>query len=533
MQAAKDPNAAAEIFMRGYERPKAGPTEALAQRQAYADAIASGKELPKFGAAPVASSSTQTATAATGLAPKTLSDEPKPWETIGKKILPDAVPTDSSFWVPLIAGLGTMLASDKYRFSQRLGEGLVGGAAAYMKSAAQEAEIGKTRATTEKEYADIAGNSIKTINGVTFVRHMLPNGSYGWVDIGKWWDNPEKYRVDPRVSEMLPSKPATETQTQIKPPVQEAPKPPVEAAKPTVEPAKPAPAPAPSTTEQPAEAAPAPIGGVIRLSKGAAESAKSTAQQLRTAGETGAKDIKDVYTPQAEIASAMQNQRPQLATLATNLASLPRDKSISASGKPQEIMKPVVSYLNGLGAIVGLPEIANGANLATQQDIDKLVSRMQLQATTDAGQKAYSAFKDVATALPTYLSTPQGQAKMLSDIYVQNQREIDKNNYFTQYKKEFSDVPGATQFAQRSGSLVDQHFNDDYSTVHYGKEREALEKMFNTTPMVKDKPLMENGRPVSWMEFLNKHAGDMSQGQKAFVEKTFGPGILRYYGIGK
>jgi hypothetical protein len=67
---------------------------------------------------------------ATGLAPKS---DAGPFETIGKKILPDAVPTDSSFWVPLIAGLGTMLASDKYRFSQRIGEGLVGGTAAYGK----------------------------------------------------------------------------------------------------------------------------------------------------------------------------------------------------------------------------------------------------------------------------------------------------------------------------------------------------------------------------------------------------------------
>jgi hypothetical protein len=90
-------------------------------------------------ATPTASSSTISTPApikvamATGLAPKTASDQPAPWETLGKKILPDSVPTDSSFWVPLIAGLGSMLASNQYRFSQRLGEGLIGGAAAYGK----------------------------------------------------------------------------------------------------------------------------------------------------------------------------------------------------------------------------------------------------------------------------------------------------------------------------------------------------------------------------------------------------------------
>jgi soluble lytic murein transglycosylase-like protein len=82
---------------------------------------------------------------ATGLAPKT---DAGPFETIGKKILPDAVPTDSSFWVPLIAGLGTMLASDKYRFSQRLGEGLVGGAAAFGKQ--QEFGLNKEKLAQEE-----------------------------------------------------------------------------------------------------------------------------------------------------------------------------------------------------------------------------------------------------------------------------------------------------------------------------------------------------------------------------------------------
>jgi len=66
---------------------------------------------------------------------------------IGKTIS-DSVPTSSSFWVPLIAGLGTMLASDKYRFSQRIGEGLVGGAAAFGKQ--QEFGLSKEKLAQEE-----------------------------------------------------------------------------------------------------------------------------------------------------------------------------------------------------------------------------------------------------------------------------------------------------------------------------------------------------------------------------------------------
>jgi hypothetical protein len=94
-----------------------------------------------MGLTPPANVGEQRAVQTAGLAPQTKSDAGL-LEGVGKKIS-DSVPTDSSFWVPLIAGLGTMLASDKYRFSQRIGEGLVGGAAAYGKQ--QEFGLNKER----------------------------------------------------------------------------------------------------------------------------------------------------------------------------------------------------------------------------------------------------------------------------------------------------------------------------------------------------------------------------------------------------
>jgi hypothetical protein len=88
---------------------------------------------------------------------------------IGKTIS-DSVPTSSSFWVPLIAGLGTMLASDKYRFSQRIGEGLVGGAAAFGKQ--QEFGLQKEKVASEimKNTLGVASDRFKPIGG------------------GQWWD---------------------------------------------------------------------------------------------------------------------------------------------------------------------------------------------------------------------------------------------------------------------------------------------------------------------------------------------------------
>lgn len=104
---------------------------------------------------------------ATGLAPKT---DAGPFERTFGKAMPDSVPTDSSFWVPLIAGLGTMLASDKYRFSQRLGEGLVGGAAAYGKQQEFGLQQQKVGSEVMKNTLGVASDRFKPIGG------------------GQWWD---------------------------------------------------------------------------------------------------------------------------------------------------------------------------------------------------------------------------------------------------------------------------------------------------------------------------------------------------------
>jgi len=116
------------LWYSGNPEGKLSP-EGLAANKGFTQEQYNQRFFNKLGAGAPEQKPVQVATA-TGLAPKS---DAGPFETIGKKILPDAVPTDSSFWVPLIAGLGSMLASDKYRFSQRLGEGLVGGAAAYGK----------------------------------------------------------------------------------------------------------------------------------------------------------------------------------------------------------------------------------------------------------------------------------------------------------------------------------------------------------------------------------------------------------------
>ena len=152
LQNAKDPSEAAKHFMLGYERPKEGPTQQLNARMQYANKIAAGEDLP-------------TNTKDYGdQAPATgggLNAKKGPFEKIADTVgIPDVVPKESSFWVPLIAGLGGMLASNQYRFSQRLGEGLLAGAGAYgsqqdrefkQQQLAQTANLAQQRIDIEKQ----------------------------------------------------------------------------------------------------------------------------------------------------------------------------------------------------------------------------------------------------------------------------------------------------------------------------------------------------------------------------------------------
>jgi hypothetical protein len=72
-------------------------------------------------------------------------DEAKDAATgLGKKVA-ENVPTGEGFWVPAIAGIGSMLASPQKRLAGAIGEGLVGGTGAYTALQKQQADLMKQR----------------------------------------------------------------------------------------------------------------------------------------------------------------------------------------------------------------------------------------------------------------------------------------------------------------------------------------------------------------------------------------------------
>ena len=478
-----------------------------------------------------------------------------PWLNLAKSVLPEKTPealTSPNFLIPALAGVGTMLASDKRNLGQAIGEGLVGGTAAYQAQQMQGANIANTQANTEKTYADIADNSIQELGGYTFVRYK-DKTSGQWQRMPSWeWlalDAASRPQIDARdeavIRERGPierekakgeNKIPTETRppalkTETKPPAAATVAPPpastVNPANPVVtEEVKP---PAATTSTGPQVAAPS---GVIAVPEDLIKTAPQKVLQLRQMGRAIGQE-RDVYTPQDDVAKAVQSQKPQLVSLTNAVVGAPR-QGVLAPGALAPILTPIVNYVNGFAAAAGAPDIFNAETIANKQEFLKNVAQLKTRATSEAGQKAVAALEQIGQGLPTEINSPQALAKIMADLYVAGQREIDKQNFFNQYRKPID--PSGPEVALRSGRDLEAAFNNQYNAAFYQGEKDALIKMYNQGPTdAKGQHIInqKTGQPMSWMEVATATGGKLTAEQHRLYDKEFGPDILRYFGIGR
>lgn len=460
--------------------------------------------------------------------------------------------------IPALMGLGKGLSammsaktvSPGAALASGLGEGLAGGAESYLGTQKTLAEIPKTEAEaeerrqlakraaaetatemartgqvealtkqigagTEKTYAEIAGNSIIDIGGRTYVRFVDPStGSYKLMTFQEWnaLDPSQRPTIDPRLEQI-----GREVET-TKPPV------------PT--PGKaPAPAPAPGgMPESPSTKAPEAVSMPSDWGQKAAQitKLKSGWSRERQAQEP------DFFTPQDEIARSVEEQKQNIIPLAGALAALPRDKSVMASGKQQEVLKPIVGYLTGVARVIGREDLMDkiGANpeaLANSEEVSKLMKQMQQAAAASGNMHAYAAFRDMAEGIPSILNSPGGQARLIAQILTNNQRQLDKNKIFSDWQRDAAGPGGRnSEWAKLSSREANRAFDSTFTNAYYAKDRDNLEKMFNYNIGVTD----ESGqkRKMSLLEALAKYPSNFSSEDLAKINAKY-PNALRYFGI--
>lgn len=485
-----------------------------------------------------------------------------PWRYMADKVMSkdtsDAFKSEN-FWIPLIAGVGSMLASKNPSFGGALGEGLVGGAAAYSSQQGQQADIAEKQARAEETMAKIVDGSFKSINGILHVRILLPGGGYDWMPFGEYLSTEKKPSVDPRVAPVIrqmetyqrDQKKEETPETRGKPGAPEAPLtplPPANAAPPAPGRPKEEGQAAPATPTPPAAAPPAPAPRVapaepklsqsgvpltIGLNSAHREAATATSKAMAGMDETTRNKAleNDFFGPQQKVATAARGQQQQLIPMATVYASLPKDQSLATSGKAQEFLQPIVATLSNLAAMAGMPDaVINTEILASQEKVRKLVSELQSGRLNEAQLKAAQAFRDMAQGIPDIVNTPGGQAKQMSQLLTTAQRQIDKDRFFADWQKSGAGDRGQfAPFTRYTSEAANRAFDDTYSEAFYKGERDMIEKMFkDDIPGTKSKV---SGKEMTVLEYIAENGQKLGPKAKASLTAKYGDGVLRYFGV--
>ena len=471
--------------------------------------------------------------------------------------------TSRQFVVPLLTGLGAMASSPSRYLGSAVLQGLGAGAQAYGDQEKLQADIEKTRAATglEKERAGLTSVQasrarfleLPSGRAVVLVPDPKTGGTtsipiedaYARMEKGELILSPEDTN---RVKEYVKKNPVPEKAGAPAGSVERkelsAPAPAPAAAAPKKEEAAPA---TPETTAAPAK----PAADVTGLSEDDVKKAQEWKTAARGQGSKFYESHPDIYTPQQERAEGAQAARTQILPMAAALSGAPKT-GILAPGAMQSVLRPVADYVNSIATSIGFKEPPiNSDDLARSEEAQKYLARMRETAIQKNDLRAVSALDAVARGYPSDLNTTKGLAKLLSGVQSESQRDIDKNEYFKKFK-DVAERDALGQIApQRSGSWADLNarFNESRAPI-ISAEKQKLERMYLETPIIgrspqgdplylgqDGKPISKSdyqagkGRPVSWAEYIIKNGDKLTPQDKSAIEKQFGKGILRYYGI--
>lgn len=460
-----------------------------------------------------------------------------PASGLGEKALDFA--TSERFLVPLLTGLGTMASSGSRFLAPAILQGLGAGAKEYMEVPKIQAETemhrqeAENKRTLNAKFAEEAGlvraqaqeaaqrakteeanrinNAIVEKGGRLFVRVVKSNGLYDLVPFGEW------NSMDP--SARPPLAPRDESGAQGSPETPAAPPSAGGAAQP------------PATAKSGAQGDnPATGFDLTPEHASAAEKAAVTKSGWSTTSQA---TIPDFFSPQAEVAKSAQDQKQILVPLASSLAQLPKGSSLLTSGRAQEFLSPFASTINNLAAVAGFKtRIADPKDLANQEEVKKLVTQLQREATTSSQMHTLGALRDMAEGIPGIFTSPEGQGKLVAQILTNTQRQIDKNEFFSKWTKAASGARGSySEWARLTSPEANTAFDSDKGTnARYTQDREYLEKIFNQK--VVDRAVVdEAGKPktMTLMELLGSRPQDADEELLSYVRKKY-PGVLRYFG---
>ena len=441
------------------------------------------------------------------------------------------------FWIPLLSGLGAMAASPSRYLGSAILTGLGGGAQAYSDLQKQQSGLESQQALTQKTYADISrenyndkNRTIQIIDPKTGKWTSMLYAEY----LMKYGHLPPEQRPRsdvrpeasiPPVRDTLPPPAKTDTTIETTPLVPPAPvvKPLVVESGTPEPPAKPPAAPA----VEPAK----PSGGMFSASDSEVEEGRKFAFNRMAMGSTSPEP--DLYGTQVNVARDASKQQQLLIPLTKELAAAP-DSGLLEPGPLQKYMESVVAFANNAGRMFGAPEAFTSKDLQDKSSVQEVVRKLKVQLqgkqATDAQQHTLAALQTFGEGIPGTLNSKKAVAEMIPQLLTANQRELDRNAFFADYRRRaggnttiLQDAAGATS------RLANEYFDAKFGNDFYQKERNELSKMFTDKIATVDAN-GNKGEPISVISLLSS-GSPMTDKTKKAIEAKYGTGILRYFGM--
>ena len=452
---------------------------------------------------------------------------PSVWNDVAKGLGVPEKYQDSNLWVPALAGLGSMLSSKSPYFLPALGEGFVGGAAAYSQLQPQQAQTEQTRAETMAVLQGIPRENFLP-NGDVLVEgpdgNPMPMGAQEYSILKlthpeqvKLWNYGTKGSKGTAIG-LAGAAGETETSTGLggtkTPPV------------------------APLTGDE---------KGVIDAEDPMAlsddEKKAVAAETIQLAGKyrkpDGTPDLDSLQKVRPNLTNTYRQAALDAAPVQKNngiyadILTSRDDHELTGGGKYAEWFEGLRSALDDISRKFGGPgyHYKEGAALEEAQKI----YAQNLDAAQKAGDnQTVGKLNILAKTYPWINNTQLGSAKNMAQIMTNTQMPIDQNR-FARYM--VSSTGGVGKWLPES-EYVGENFAEQYnrrSQPLQAKEATVLEKMMTTPPVtafadpIKDP---ETGKPMPTMfSFLQRYGDKLSGKQLKAIAAEFGadPSIFRYF----
>ena len=422
--------------------------------------------------------------------------------------------------IPVIAGLGSMLASNRPNLGQALGEGLVGystSAADMMKRAADTGLV--KAATTAREFETTRANVFTNPDGITRVAYVDPKTGKTVVrKASEYFALPETERPSLNPDDYAKVKEAAAKEAGG-----------LGAAAPAGAPATaPAGTPAPATGLAPA-APPAPTGTMVIEPNAAAKTAAAQEVKDLEAIDIGA-NRDAVIKQNLDILNVAKNRQANAIEMTQGLNDITKPLVTLAAGQQiapgayAKILGTVADKWNSAVSQLNLPneaKIAAGA-VDQLQMADKASAVLREAKARGMDQRALGALEALERGLADPSKTKEAAAEILAGSYIDKQRMLEEAIYTQKYGQ------GQGMTVAKNAPLA---FKQQYPDENYNKDKLALKDlMLASIPTDPKNPDGPREPLLNYAMGIGKNAELQRQMKESgVINQKYGTNVTRYF----